>query len=86
MSDFQYRFNFRDWLMVLPIRQRKKAFQKILDLSGQSKSTLNRIMYLKNGDDTYVKIETKRAICQVLEKELDALENSFGDHDKKLVA
>lgn len=74
-SQHDYRFNLRAWLMNLPVRKRLELFDSIILQSGQSKHTIRRIMYMKPGDTTYVRAETKNVICTVLGKNLSDLEN-----------
>lgn len=71
-----YRFNLRTWLMNLPLKKRKQVMDLILQESGQSKPTIKRIMYMKTGDTTYVRSETKQAICDAFGKTVDQLENA----------
>ncbi|GAA4456914.1 hypothetical protein [Rurimicrobium arvi] len=71
----EFRFNLRAWLMNLSVKKRQDAIQAIILKSGQSIHTLRRIMYMRPDDNTYVRQETKQAICSVLNKSLQELEN-----------
>jgi len=74
-SQHHYRYNLRAWLMNLPLKKRSEIINRIVRLSGQSRHTLKRIMYMKRDDITYVRAETKAVICQVFQKTQTELEN-----------
>lgn len=71
-----YRFNLKTWVMNLPLKKRNAIISNILRESGQSRHTLKRIMYMRSDDNTYVRLETKVAICKAFGKTLEELENT----------
>lgn len=75
-QQYHYRFNLRAWLMNLPLKKRTLLMDRIIETSGQSRHTIKRIMYMKADDVTYVRAETKEAICKIFQKDISELENS----------
>jgi hypothetical protein len=69
-----YRFNLRSWLNTIPFDRRNAVIKRIVNECGQGKYTIKRIMYMKPGDNTYVRPETKAAICAAFGKQLSELE------------
>lgn len=74
LQQLQYKFNLRAWLLNLPFDRRNAVIQKICSECGQGRYTIKRIMYMKPDDTTYVRPETKAAICAVFGKSLSELD------------
>ena len=72
-----YRFNLRNWLMKIPLKNRGILLDKIQKQSGQSKATIKRIIYMPIEDRTYVRAETKEAICSIFGKSINEFEKPF---------
>jgi hypothetical protein len=72
-----YRFNLKVWMTALSLNNRSIFMDKMIELSGQSKATIKRIIYMNIENQSYVRIETKEAICKVFGKSMHQLENKF---------
>lgn len=75
-----YRFRLREWLHPFSNARKRLLINKIINDSGQSRFTIRRIMYLRKGDNSYVRPETKEAICRILEKDILDFENPPTDN------
>jgi len=77
-----YRFNLNTWLQPFSAPRKRIIINKIIAESEQSESTIRRIRYMKDTDDSHVRLETKKAICKVLSKNLSELENPINNDGK----
>lgn len=77
-----YKFNLNTWLQPFSAPRKRVIINKIMEESKQSESTIKRIRYMKSGDDSHVRLETKKAICKVLNKSLSELENQINKDGK----
>ena len=79
----KYRFNLRAWLHPFSKQKKRMLVNQMVNASGQSRFTIRRIMYMKRGDDSHVRQETKAIICQILNRDLSELENPIPNNDGK---
>jgi len=82
-SSRSYRFNLKKWMTALSINNRSIVMDKIIKRSGQSKATIKRIIYMSSENQTYVRLETKEAICKEFGKTMEDLENKTRKDAKK---
>ena len=74
-----YRFNLALWLSELEADQRSPLIDRIcanIEQGNQGKYTIKRIRYMKQGDTSYVRHETKKAICDAFGKDVSEFEAS----------
>lgn len=79
-SSRSYRFNLKNWMTSLSINNRSIVMDKIISKSGQSKATIKRITYMSSENQTYVRLETKEAICKVFGRTMEEFENKNGQN------
>ena len=70
-------------MTALSINNRSIVMDKIIKRSGQSKATIKRIIYMSSENQTYVRLETKEAICKEFGKTMEDLENKTRKDAKK---
>ena|ERR1700744_6428123 len=74
-----YKFNLALWLSELEADQRSPLIDKIcanIEQGKQGKYTIKRIRYMKHGDSSYVRHETKKAICDAFGRDVSEFEAS----------
>ncbi|MBS1773950.1 MAG: hypothetical protein JST82_13920 [Bacteroidetes bacterium] len=69
-----YRFKLKEWLTTYNAENKRLIINKIVKESGQSRHTVRRIMYMKKGDESYIRRETIETICSILDKDTTEFE------------
>lgn len=74
-----YKFNLALWLSEMDADQRSPLIDKIcagIQQGNQGRYTIKRIRYMKQGDNSYVRPETKKAICDAFGKDVSEFETT----------